>query len=197
LRWGDVNWKLGRITIRSPKMEHHEGKGERVIPLFPELLPYLEAVRDELLASDFDPKVQCMSDQPIIIRYRTANINLRTQLQRIICKAGLKPWPKLFQNLRSTRETELAETFPIHVVCDWIGNSEAVARRHYLQTTDAHFEAAQKAAHNTAPPVGIDRNTSEANCEISDVYVNPPIPLVFNMAEAGVEPARELPPNGF
>jgi len=38
--------------------------------------------------------------------------------------------PKLFQNLRSTRETELMETYPAHVVCAWIGNSEAVARKH-------------------------------------------------------------------
>ena len=29
----------------------------------------------------------------------------------------------------------------MHVVCAWIGNSEAVAREHYLQVTDAHFEA--------------------------------------------------------
>jgi integrase len=28
LRWGDVNWELGRLTVRSPKTEHHEGKGE-------------------------------------------------------------------------------------------------------------------------------------------------------------------------
>ena len=33
-----------------------------------------------------------------------------------IKRAGLTPWPKLFQNLRSTRETELAETFPLHVM---------------------------------------------------------------------------------
>jgi elongation factor P--beta-lysine ligase len=38
----------------------------------------------------------------------------------------------------------LAESFPIHVVCQWIGNSEAVAKRHYLQVTDEHFaQAAQ------------------------------------------------------
>ena len=34
------------------------------------------------------------------------------------------------------------EIFPSHVVVSWIGHSEAVARRHYLQTTDAHFEKA-------------------------------------------------------
>ena len=61
---------------------------------------------------------------------------------RIIRKAGLRPWPKLFQNLRSTRESELAETFPMHVVCAWIGNSQPVAAKHYLQITDEHFEQA-------------------------------------------------------
>lgn len=41
--------------------------------------------------------------------YRRRNSNPRTQLMKIIRRAGLKPWPKLFQNLRSTRETELAD----------------------------------------------------------------------------------------
>jgi hypothetical protein len=59
----------------------------------------------------------------VVTLYRSTNCNLRTQFQRIIHKASLKPWPKLFQNLRSTRETELAETWPEHVVCAWIGNS--------------------------------------------------------------------------
>src|SRR5262249_19104143 len=31
LRWCDVNWELGRLTVHSPKTEHHEGKAERVI----------------------------------------------------------------------------------------------------------------------------------------------------------------------
>ena len=48
----------------------------------------------------------------------------------------------LLQNLRSNRETELAETWPMHVVCVWIGNSPAIARKHYLQVTDEHFESA-------------------------------------------------------
>ena len=79
LTWGDVDWERGRITVRSPKTEHHEGQGERVIPLFPELRPYLEAVLDELL-EDFDPKAKRLSEQPVITRYRDANANLRTQL---------------------------------------------------------------------------------------------------------------------
>lgn len=141
LQWGDIDFGKGRMTVHSPKTAHHKGKGSREIPLFSELCEYLEDARE--LAGELanDPK------QPVITRYR-AGANLRTQLERIIGRAGLKPWPKLFQNLRSTRETELADQFPIHVVCQWIGNSQAVAKEHYLQTTDAHFEAARKAQQN-------------------------------------------------
>ncbi len=97
LRWGDVDWERGRMTVRSPKTEHHEGKATRSVPLFPELRPFLEAVWDEA-----EPGTEY-----VITRYRERNSNLRTQLERIIGRAGLKPWPKLFHNLRGTRQTEL------------------------------------------------------------------------------------------
>ncbi|MDA1050110.1 MAG: tyrosine-type recombinase/integrase [Planctomycetota bacterium] len=134
LTWADIDWELGRMQVRSSKTEHHEGKGRRVVPIFPELRPYLEEAWDAA-----EPGTEY-----VITRYRDANSNLRTQLERIIKRAGLETWPKLFQNLRSTRETELAETFPLHVVCDWIGNSQAVAAKHYLQVTDDHFSDATK-----------------------------------------------------
>ena len=76
---------------------------------------------------------------------RWDDVNWRTQLERIIHRAGLIAWPKLFQNLRSTRETELAETTPLHVVTAWLGNSQLIAAKHYLQVTDEHF---QKATQN-------------------------------------------------
>ena len=71
-------------------------------------------------------------------------MNLRTRLLWIIKRAGLQPWPKLWQNLRSTRETELADQFPAHVSAAWIGNSVAVAVKHYLQVTEDHFKQASK-----------------------------------------------------
>ncbi len=42
VRWEDVDWDAGRVRVRSPKTDGHDGKGERVLPLFPEL-------RDELM----------------------------------------------------------------------------------------------------------------------------------------------------
>jgi integrase len=139
LRWADVDWDRGRMLVRPPKTAHHEGKGERWVPLFPELRPHLETAWDEA-----EPGTEY-----VITRYRNSNANLRTHLERIIRRAGLTPWPKLFQNLRSTRETELAENFPLHVVCAWIGNTQSVAVQHYLQVTDEHFEQASQRADGT------------------------------------------------
>src|SRR5262249_41673319 len=78
----------------------------------------------------------------VITRYRDAGQNLRTTFEKIIERAGLVPWPRLFQNLRASRETELAGKFPLHVVAAWIGNSAPVAAKHYLSVTDADFDKA-------------------------------------------------------
>ncbi len=57
-------------------------------------------------------------------------------------EARTQRWPKLFRNLRSCRETELAEEFPMDVVCQWIGNSQPIAAKHYLQVIHRHFSKA-------------------------------------------------------
>lgn len=57
---------------------------------------------------------------------------------------GPAPWPRLFQNLRASRETELAEKYPVQVVTSWMGNTPNVAMRHYLMTNDEHFASAVK-----------------------------------------------------
>ena len=61
------------------------------------------------------------------------------------------PWPKLFHNLRATRQTELTYEHPQHVVCRWLGNSPLIAQRHYLQVTDEDFARA----------AGIDQTATE------------------------------------
>ena len=134
LKLGHVDWERGRITITSPKTEHHEGKESRIIPLFPELRPLLEQAFDE--APD--------GAEYFIRRYRDTNANLRTQLKRILRKAGVEPWPKLFQNLRASRETELAEQHPAHIVAAWMGHSMIVSAKHYLQVRDSDFEKAMQ-----------------------------------------------------
>lgn len=46
LRWEHVDLPAGRFTVHSTKTEHHTGGGVRVVPIFPELRPYLEAAWD-------------------------------------------------------------------------------------------------------------------------------------------------------
>lgn len=132
LKWTDILWDSDRIRVPSPKTEHHEGKGERTIPIFPELRPFL----DVAFHAAPDGAVYC------IHRYRGLGKNLRSQFTRIIAAAGQKPWEKLFHNLRASRETELVEEYPIQTVCAWIGNSPAVAARHYLTVPAEHFARA-------------------------------------------------------
>ncbi len=143
LRWQDVDWEANRIVVTSPKTEHHAGKASRTIPLFPELRTILDDAFD--LAPDGAAYV-------VDERFRKSamgpggwmNANLRTHFQRIVRRAGLTPWPRLFHNLRASRETELVESYPLQVVTDWLGNTPKVAMRHYLMTTDEHFAAAVK-----------------------------------------------------
>jgi integrase len=134
LTWGRINWEQGRFTVRVPKKEHLDGHGERVVPIFPELRPYLEQAFEE--ASE--------GDVFVVPRARSSNVNLRTGLLRILKKAGVAAWPKLFQNLRASRETELMREYPAHVVHAWLGNSREVAEDHYLMVTEEDYERATK-----------------------------------------------------
>jgi len=142
LRWQDIDWERGRLTVTSPKTEHHPGKATREVPLFPELRPILEE-------GFFDPAREG-AVYVVDERFRRSamgkagwrNCNLRTTFEKIIKRAGLTAWPRLFHNLRSSRETELAERFPIQVVTAWLGNTPDIAMRHYLQVTEEHFRLA-------------------------------------------------------
>ncbi len=70
--------------------------------------------------------------------------------------------PKIFHNLRATRQTELEEENPSHVVCAWLGNSEIVARKHYLQVTDAHFANAAQIPAQQPPADGGNASQAKA-----------------------------------
>jgi len=145
LHWSDVDWTANRLRVPSPKTAHHEGKAFRFIPLFPELRPYLVEAHELAGRPEDGSIIECRANprrKPDSVWPHRQGINLGTRMQAIIRKAGLRPWPKTFQNLRSTRETELSNSYPLHVVCAWIGNSELVARDHYLQVTDEYFERA-------------------------------------------------------
>ena len=73
--------------------------------------------------------------------------NLNPQLGRIIRRAGLKVWPKRWQNLRATRATELERHFSSHKVTKWCGHTERISKEHYWMTTDEDYD--QAASHGS------------------------------------------------
>ncbi|WP_417378157.1 tyrosine-type recombinase/integrase [Gimesia sp.] len=153
LTWDDICWEKDRFYVRSPKTERYAGKEGRVVPIFPELRPYLYKCAET--AED--------GAQQVITKHRPNSHNLRTRFHRIITQAGLVPWQKVFQNLRSSRETELLEQFPIQTVVSWLGNSPQVALQSYLLVRETDFEKAVKSdATGAADHVELGRTKGDS-----------------------------------
>jgi len=126
LRWADIDWDRGTIRVTVPKLAHIEGCAQRMIPLFPELRLHLLELFDAA-----EP-----GNEYVIAKHRLPCANLRQQFERILLRAGLSPWPRLFHNLRASRETELMREYDLATVAKWIGNSPEVAARHYATSVD-------------------------------------------------------------
>jgi hypothetical protein len=131
-----------KLAGLEPKVEHHEGRGIRSCPIFPELRPILDEAFEI-----FGDKSEYVVAAP---QYRAAantamgwkNSNLRTEMTRLLRRAGVSGWPRLFHSMRASRQTELQREFPLHVVCSWLGNSPRIAQQSYLLVTEDDFAKA-------------------------------------------------------
>jgi len=145
LRWVDIDWERGFMTVTSPKTKK-QGKPKRLVPIFDEIQPFLqESFELAKPGAEF-----------VMSKYRSpSGAYIRKRLEVLIERAGLTPWPRITHNLRASRQTELERHNPTYVVCAIMGNTPAVAHRHYLQTNvDDLLRAAgrtlEKAAQNPA-----------------------------------------------
>jgi len=186
LTWQDVDLEAGRLTIHAPKTEHHEDGGLRFCPIFPELRPYLQELYDRA-----NPGIDCPLSAPVITRWQSGEQNLRTAFQRLLTRAGVKAWPKLFHNMRASRQTELLAQFPAKDVCDWLGNSEAVAMKHYAMATADSFKRA--VCGSTGGSISANQEPSVANTEVAKPLKNKGlmtpagVGISPDLAEAGLE----------
>lgn len=92
LRWEDVNLADGRMVVTSPKTEHMQGKGSRVVPVFAVLRPYLEEAyelaepgEEYVVGGKTGATFRANSHGPNGWR----NTNLRTTFEKIVRRAGL------------------------------------------------------------------------------------------------------------
>ena len=174
LKWEDVDFAGHRIRIHASKTEHHKDGGVRDCPLFPDLRPFLERLAELANARGAKPT-------DYVITNRGSESIYRTRLEKVLKRAGLKQWPRLFQNMRASRETELLDEFPIKDVCAWIGNSQAVAMKHYaMRRKDSFMRAAGIVAgdvgSNGGPiggPVARQSQATSGNQETEKVSTEP------------------------
>jgi len=149
LTWGDIDWHGGKLTVRVPKKEHIDGHETRIVPIFPEIRPYLQqAYSDASREASSEAPAGSLHVMPAEFHregYAYAGV------LRAVERASVKPWPKILQNLRASRETELMRQEPAHVVHAWLGNSREVAEDHYLMVTDEDYvrASAEAAAPST------------------------------------------------
>ena len=132
LRWDDIAWEAKRISIVLSSMtEHHAKRAIRILPLLPaietELLKLFAEAEDG--AEFVFPKLRMDS-------------NLRTSLEKILRRAGVKQWPKLWQNLRASGATDFAQSLPSHVAAAICGHTEQIAQEHYWTVTDNDLDTA-------------------------------------------------------
>jgi len=144
LTWADVDFERGRLTVRSPKTERHEGHEQRIIPITPRLM--------ELLQQRFD---NCNEGEERLITINGKGALIR-RVRRIWARAGVEPWSRLWQTLRQSCEKEWAMTFPQYAVSRWIGHSITVSGRHYANAVPE--ELLDRAA-------GID-NSAQRNAQL-------------------------------
>ncbi len=147
-----LDWERGSITVMSPKTEGH-GQGQRVIPMFARLRPYLEEAWTMAREGQTNVIPEDMYLPAAHGPRGWVNCNLRTTFEKIVKRAGLEAWPRLFHALRASCESDLAREYPITTVCKWIGNTVSIAARHYVQVTDADFHRASGAVQNPAQQV--------------------------------------------
>jgi len=200
LRIADLDFDAGSIRVISPKTEGH-GQGSRVVPMFPRLRPYLADAFDMAAVGQVNVIPETLYLPASKGPRGWVNCNLRTTFEKIVRRAGLTPWPRLFHNLRASCESDLAREYPITSVCKWIGNTVSIAARHYVQVTDEDFrrasgackmesqQAAQKAAQSARGMACNGREQETQNAGFPGVYAVLHTCTNHQVEAAGIEPA--------
>ncbi len=139
LTWADVDFEHARLTVHSPKTEHHAGHEQRIIPITPKLMALLE---DRFAVAE--------ADQPHLVTITGKGAVIR-QERAIWKRAGVEPWKRLWQTLRQSCEKQWAMEFPQYAVSKWIGHGIIISGRHYANDVpDELFERAAKASAQAA-----------------------------------------------
>ena len=144
LRWRDIDLENKRLTVRSPKTEHHVGHESREVPMQPVVAEAISRLP--------------VQSHGAAVMLTISRHNLHRRLATIVKRAGIEPWRDPFHCLRRSCQTEWAQHFPEYAVAKWIGNSTVVARRHYLKVPP---ELAARATELGTAGLGVVQNAAQ------------------------------------
>jgi len=121
LRWDDVNFKEGKILVRSRQGRRTTKQGTRVVKLEKDLAGWLRLWRDVKKLDGDLPELIC-SEVPANYQRAVANVmNKYAEHFRFTLK-----------DLRAMRSMIwMKEGIPANVVCKWMGHDPKVAFKHY------------------------------------------------------------------
>ncbi len=126
IRWDQADLQAGRLTVWAQKT-----KRCRIVPIAPELLPILQEARE---LTDEDEK---------LVVTGVMHVNVWRDFAIIRKRAGIENYEKWCHTLRKNRESDwIAAGFPFHVVVEWMGHSDEVARQHYLRVNESDLQGA-------------------------------------------------------
>lgn len=122
--WVGVDWETRRIHLVAEKT-----RMARVVPICPRLY---EILMDAYTDAPEGSKTVCGLSEN----------NLTRNAQAIVRAAGVTPWPKLYQAMRSSCKNDWKTAGVAEATyCAWMGHSRTVSRGHYVAPTDSEFAA--------------------------------------------------------
>ena len=140
LTWEDVDFDHARLTVRSPKTEHHIGHEQRVVPITPRLMELIQERFDD--AGEGERHLVTLAGKGAVIR----------PMRKIWKRAGVEPWKRLWQTLRQSCEKQWAMDHPQYAVSKWIGHSITVSGRHYANDVPQEvFDRVTERPHHDEP----------------------------------------------
>lgn len=127
-RWIGVDWEAGKLHVVSEKSDGIF----RIVPICPRL--------NEILTEAFHNAPEGTQTACGLSEH-----NLTTFGKRHVHAAGLTPWRKLYQSLRSSCENDWKQAGIAEATYTaWAGHAEEVSREHYVCPTEAEFATITK-----------------------------------------------------
>lgn len=142
LKWSHINFKSKRMLIHQPKVEHHEGRETKIVPLFPEIEPHLLRVKERSKTERVYPKFNEETKLGMRLRGYIVAMNKAEKKKNGANAKIVKPWPKQWQNLRVSGSTDMARTLPAHIATAICGHTEPIARHHYWMVSESDLDRA-------------------------------------------------------